>query len=112
MEQNDYDEVGKIVKALDDLINNIKIVIDETPTVILMGKMIIPKKINELEMVASKMKKDGYNIEYMNLDYNIKETKKKLNDIFDRLKMLNLEDSIFELKTILDYFEKTLMINP
>lgn len=105
MEQNDYDEVGKIVKALDDLINNIKIVIDETPTVILMGKMIIPKKINELEMVASKMKKDGYNIEYMNLDYNIEETKKKLNDIFDRLKMLNLEDSIFELKTILDYFE-------
>lgn len=105
MEQNDYDEVGKIVKALDDLINNIKIVIDETPTVILMGKMIIPKKINELEMVASKMKKDGYNIEYMNLDYNIEETKKKLNDIFDRLKVLNLEDSIFELKTILDYFE-------
>ena len=41
----------------------------------------------------------------MNLDYNIEETKKKLNDIFDRLKMLNLEDSIFELKTILDYFE-------
>ena len=33
MEQNDYEEVGKIVHALDDLINNIKIVIDETPTV-------------------------------------------------------------------------------
>ena len=105
MEQNDYDEVGKIVHALDDLINNIKIVIDETPTVILMGKMIIPRKITELENMAVKMKKDGYNIEYINLEYNIEETKKKINDIFDRLKMLNLEDSIFELKTILDYFE-------
>ena len=105
MEQNDYDEVGKIVHALDDLINNIKIVIDEAPTVILMGKMIIPKKITELENMAVKMKKDGYNIEYINLEYNIEETKKKINDIFDRLKMLNLEDSIFELKTILDYFE-------
>lgn len=105
MEQNDYDEVGKIVHALDDLINNIKIVIDETPTVILMGKMIIPRKITELENMAAKMKKDGYNIEYINLEYNIEETKKKISDIFDRLKMLNLEDSIFELKTILDYFE-------
>lgn len=105
MEQNDYEEVGKIVHALDDLINNIKIVIDETPTVILMGKMIIPRKITELENMAAKMKKDGYNIEYINLEYNIEETKKKISDIFDRLKMLNLEDSIFELKTILDYFE-------
>lgn len=105
MEQNDYEEVGKIVHALDDLINNIKIVIDETPTVILMGKMIIPRKITELENMAAKMKKDGYNIEYINLEYNIEETQKKISDIFDRLKMLNLEDSIFELKTILDYFE-------
>lgn len=105
MEQNDYDEVGKIVHALDDLINNIKIVIDETPTVILMGNMIIPRKITDLENMASKMKKDGYNIDYINLEYNIEETKKKISDIFDRLKMLNLEDSIFELKTILDYFE-------
>ncbi len=105
MEQNDYEEVGKIVHALDDLINNIKIVIDETPTVILMGKMIIPRKITDLENMASKMKKDGYNIDYINLEYNIEETQKKISDIFDRLKMLNLEDSIFELKTILDYFE-------
>lgn len=105
MEQNDYEEVSKIVHALDDLINNIKIVIDETPTVILMGKMIIPRKITELENMAAKMKKDGYNIEYINLEYNIEESKKKISDIFDRLKMLNLEDSIFELKTILDYFE-------
>ena len=105
MEQNDYEEVGKIVHALDDLINNIKIVIDETPTVILLGKMVIPKKINDIKNYASKMKKDGYNIEYINLDYNIEEAEKKISDIFDRLKMLNLTDSIFDLKTILDYFE-------
>lgn len=105
MEQNNYEEVGKIVHALDDLIKNIKIVIDETPTVILLGKMVIPKKINDIKATANKMKKDGYNIEYINLDYNIEESEKKINDIFDRLKMLNLTDSIFDLKTILDYFE-------
>ncbi len=105
MENNDYEEVGRIVHALDDMINNLKVVIDETPTIILMCKMIIPKKITELECLATKMKKDGYNIEYINLDYNIEEAKKKLGDIFDRMKVLNIEDSIFELKTMLDYFE-------
>ncbi len=105
MENHDYEEVSRIVHALDDLIKNIKIVIDETPTVILMCKMIIPKKIGELRSLSSKMKKDGYNIEYINLEYNINEATKKLNDIYDRMKVLNLEDSIFELKTMLDYFE-------
>jgi len=105
MENNDYDEVGKIVHALDDLIKNIKVVIDEVPTIILMGRLVIPKKITELKSLASKMKKDGYNVEYINLEYNIEEAEKKLNDILDRMKVLNLEDSIFELKTMLDYFE-------
>ena len=105
MEKNDYDEVSKIVHALDDLINNIKIVIDETPTVILLGKMVLPKKILDVKSYSTKMKKDGYNIEYMNIEHNIEEAEKKISDVFDRLKMLNLEDSIFELKTILDYFE-------
>ncbi len=105
MENNDYDEVGKIVHALDDLIKNIKVVIDEVPTVLLMSKMIIPKKINELKSLSAKMKKDGYNIEYMSLEYNIESAEKKLSDIIDRMKVLNLEDSIFELKTMLDYFE-------
>lgn len=105
MENNDYEEVGKIVHALDDLIKNLKVVIDETPTVILMCKMVIPKKITELKSLSSKMKKDGYNIEYINLEYNIESAEKKLGDIWDRMKVLNLEDSIFELKTMLDYFE-------
>ena len=105
MENNDYEEVSRIVHALDDMINNLKVIIDETPTIILMCKMIIPKKITELETISTRMKKDGYNIEYINLDYNIEEAKKKLGDIFDRMKVLNIEDSIFELKTMLDYFE-------
>lgn len=105
MENNDYEEVAKITHALDDLIKNIKVVIDETPTVILMCTMILPKKINEINNLSLKMKKDGYNIDYMKLEHNIGEAQKKISEIYDKLKVLNLEDSIFELKTILDYFE-------
>lgn len=105
MENNDFEEVSKITHALDDLIKNIKVVIDETPTVILMCTMILPKKINEIRNLSSKLKKDGFNIEYMKLDHNISEAEKKISEIYDKLKVLNLEDSIFELKTMLDYFE-------
>ncbi|MBQ4584118.1 MAG: septation ring formation regulator EzrA [Bacilli bacterium] len=105
MDENSYQEVGKIVKAIDDVVGNLKIVIEEAPSIILMGKNIIPKKIDEIEILSDKMQRDGYNLDYLNIDYNITESNKKITDIFQRLNVLNLEDSIFELKTILDYFE-------
>ena len=106
MQNNVYQEVGKIVKALDDTIGNLKIVIEEAPSIILMGTEMIPKRIEDIHKVSQKMIADGYNLEYLKLDYNISESEKKVADVFDRLKVLNLEDSIFELRTILDYFDK------
>lgn len=105
MEKNEFEEVGKIVKALDDLIKNLKVITEEAPSIILMGRIMIPKKMSDIKSLYNKMVKGGYNLEYLNLEYNIGEAEKKLTDIFDRLKLLNVEDSIFELKTMLDYFE-------
>lgn len=105
MEQNAYQEVGRIVKAIDDTIGNLKIVIEEAPSIILMGKKLIPRKIDSILKTKEKMEKEGYNLEFLHLDYNIEEVNKKVTDIFQRLNVLNLEDSIFELKTILDFFE-------
>lgn len=105
MENNAYTEVGKIVKALDDTIGNLSIVIEEAPSIILMGKVLIPKKIKDTRAIYEKMTKEGYNLDYLKLEHNIEETEKKIADIFDRLNVLNLVDSIFELKTILDYYE-------
>ena len=105
MENNEYTEVGKIVKAIGDTIGNLKMVIEEAPSIILMGKKLIPSKIDEITKIASKMEKEGYNLEYLNIEYNITASNKKIEDIFSRLNVLNLEDSVFELKTILDYFD-------
>ncbi|MCM1053619.1 MAG: septation ring formation regulator EzrA [Ruminococcus sp.] len=105
MDNNEYTEVGKIVKAIDDTIGNLKVVIEEAPSIILMGKKLIPDKIEDIKKITARMTKEGYNLEYLNIDYNITESNKKINDVFGRLKVLNLEDSIFELKTILDYFD-------
>ena len=105
MEKNQYTEVGKIVRAIDDTIGNLKIVIDETPSIVLLGKKIIPNKIADIKKTADKMTSDGFNLDFLNLDYNIEESNKKIADVFQRLNVLNLEDSVFELKTILDYFD-------
>lgn len=105
METNQYEEVGKIVKGIDDLIGNLGVVIEEAPTIILMGKNLIPNKMKDVKSISGRMTSEGFNLDYLNLDYNITESDKKIQDVFARLNVLNVEDSIFELKTILDYFD-------
>ncbi len=105
IQNKEYEELGKIVKVLDDMINNISVVIEEAPTIVMMAKMILPKKMNDIKNISAKMIRDGYNLEYLNIDYNIEETNKKIGEIMDKLNVLNLQDSIFELKTLVDYYE-------
>ena len=70
MDKNAYQEVGRIVKAIDDTIGNLEIVIEEAPGIIAMGKVLIPKKMKEINAIYEKMKKEGYNLEFLNLPYN------------------------------------------
>lgn len=105
MEENSYMEVGKIVKAITDIINNLKVIIEEARPIITLGKNLIPKKEEDIQNIRDKMVKEGYNLEYLNIDYNIEEANKKIEDIFQRLNVLNVEDSLFELKTMHDYFD-------
>ncbi len=105
MEQNAYEEVGRIVKGIDDLIGNLGVVIEEAPTIILMGGSLIPNKTKDIKSINDRLVSEGYNLDYLNLDYNIEECNKKLQDIFARLNVLNVEDSLLELKTISDYFD-------
>ena len=105
MDQNAYTEVGKIVKAISGSVGNLKEIIEEAPVIVMLGKTAIPKKIEDIVSIADKLTKEGYNIDYLNIDHNVKETNKKISDIFQRLNVLNIEDSVFELKTMLDYYD-------
>ena len=51
------------------------------------------------------MVKEGYPLDYLNIDYNLDEAKKNIEKILDKVKLLNLEDCMFELKTILEYMD-------
>lgn len=108
LEQNEYDEVEKLVDSLDEMIKNIKVVVEEVPTIVLLGQSLIPTRIEEIKTTYDKMVNDGFQLDYLNIEYNIEEIEKKIRNIFDRAKILNIEDSILELKTMIEYFDNVM----
>ena len=105
MEKNEYDEVTHIVKALDTMIDHMAIVILEVPNLVLLSEKLIPKRIEEIESTYEEMINEGYPLDYLKINYNMEESRKNINNILDRIKVLNLEDCMFELKTMLDYLD-------
>ena len=81
IQEKEYNELGKIVKVLDDMIHNISIVIEEAPTIVLMATIVLPKKMKDIQNVAEKLKRDAYNIEYLNIiqRFDIKHLSTLLN---------------------------------
>lgn len=105
METNEYTEVVQICKALDTMIDHMEIIITELPDVLLMANQVIPNRMKEVEQLNKEMLDEGYVLDYLNIDYNIKESKKNINQILDKVKILNLEGCMFDLKTMLQYYD-------
>lgn len=104
MDKNDYVEVEKIVNTLDKSINYLKKILEDAPSIVLMATGLIPNKIEEATTLYYRMLRDGYPLDYLNVEYNLKEIKEKIDVIMEKLKKLDLGDSVVELKTMLEYF--------
>ena len=104
MDNNDYVLVEKRINLLDDKINQMGKLLLDAPTIVLMTTVMIPNKIDEATTYYYRMQRDGYPLDYLNVEYNIKEIKNKLENIMNNLKNLELGDSLIELKTFMDYF--------
>lgn len=105
MEKNEYDEVVHIVKAIDSMVDHIGIVVSEVPDLVLLSTKLIPKRIEQINNTYQDMVGKDYPLDYLQIPYNIEETTKNVKNIFDRIKVLNLEDCMFELRTILEYLD-------
>ena len=104
MDRNDYIGVEEVVISLETEVKNMKVYIDETPYLVLMATVLIPGKIEELNTMYYRMTRDGYSLDYLNIEYNIKEIKTKVSEIVDNLIKFEIGDAHIELKTMLDYF--------
>ena len=105
LDSNRYNEVDNTVNTIEDMLKHMTIVIDEMPQIVLMAENILPKKIKEVLENYEKLKKQGYTLDYLNVEYNVSEANKKINDILERAKMLDMKDSLLELKVLMEYFE-------
>ena len=105
MEDNDYNEVVHIVKALDAMIEHIEIIVHEVPDVLLMAKKVIPNRVKEIKLTYDEMIGLDFPLDYLNIDYNLDEINKNIEIILEKVKILNLEDCMFDLKTMLEYLD-------
>lgn len=105
MEKNEYGEVVHIVKAIDNMVDHMSIVVTEVPDLVLLAEKLIPMRIEQITDTYQDMVSKDYPIGYMNIEYNVEEALKNVNSIIDRIKVLNLEDCMFELRTMLEYLD-------
>ena len=105
MDNNEFTEVNKIVNIIDELLKHMTIVIEEVPSIELLTSSILPKRIKEIAHIYKQMMNEGYPLDYLNVEYNISEASSKIKDIVNRTKSLDLQNNLFELKVLLDYFD-------
>ena len=105
MDNNEYTEVDKILNIIDELLNHMDVVIEEVPSIVIMTDSVIPKNIKEVETIYKKMLEEGYPLDYLNVEYNIKEIETKVEEIFERTKKLDMNQSLLELKVLVEYFD-------
>ncbi len=105
MDNNAYNEVSPLINAIDEMLNHMQVVVEEVPSIVLIATNVLPNKISEIQKIYNKMIEKGYPLDYLNVEYNIEEAHKKINDILDRCKVLNLENSLFELQVLVKYFD-------
>ena len=105
MDQNDFLEASSIITSIDEMLDHMSVVIEEVPDIVLLSETVLPSRISELKSMHKDMLKEKFPLDYLNIEYNVKEAEKKLKDVKERLKVLNIEDSLFELKVLMEYFD-------
>ena len=105
MDEKLYNEIVLVVKSIDTMIDNLDVVIKEVPDILLLLNDLIPGRIKDLKEEYGKMIEEGYPLGFLNFDNNISDIEKKENDILTRAKVLNINDSLFDLRTILEYLD-------
>ena len=105
IDDNQIQDLNKIVGVIEEMLKHMTVVLDEMPSIVVMGNTVIPNKIREVQNTYDEMVKEGFQLDYLNVEYNIEEANKKISDIMDRAKILNMEDSILELKVLHEYFD-------
>ena len=105
MEKTEYSEAVKLVGALTMMIDHIEIVVRELPDIMRLANKTLPDTMNEIEEIYNEMIEDKYSLDYLNIEYNLRESRKNIDNIMIPVKKLNLENAKADLEGILSFFQ-------
>ena len=105
MEEKLYNEITLVVNAIDAMIDHLEVVIRELPDILLLINDLIPQRIKDLTVEYEKMIQEEYPLGYLNFESNIQEVENRKKEIIDRAKVLNIDNSLFDLRNILEYLD-------
>ena len=105
MEKTEYSEAVKLVGALTTMIDHIEIVVRELPDIMRLANKTLPDTMNEIEEIYNEMIEDKYSLDYLNIEYNLRESRKNIDNIMIPVKKLNLENAKADLEGILSFFQ-------
>lgn len=105
MDNNEFTELNALLNSIDELLNHMDVVIEEVPSIVLMTENVLPKRIKEVQETYQSMINDGYPLDYLNVEYNLKEISNKSSEIIERTKQLDMNQSLLELKVLTEYFD-------
>ena len=106
MDTKDFAEVNEMLNNINELLNHMEVVIEEVPSIVIMVDTVLPKKIEEAKITYNSMVKAHFPLDYLNFEYNIEETYKKLEKIYERTSKLDMNESMFEIKALSSYFDE------
>ncbi len=109
METNNYSDALHIVNSLTSMIDEMSVVIKDVPDLILMCRQILPSKVKDVKDQYDMMIGEGYQLDYLNIPYNMKEISKNTENILDRIRVLNMDNCKVEVNTMLQYLDSIFM---
>lgn len=107
MEEKLYNEIKLVVNAINAMIEHLEVVINELPDIILLINDLIPERVKELKKEYNKLIEEGYPLGYLNFENNLLEVENRKQEIITRAKVLNIDNSLFDLRNILEYLDDT-----
>ena len=106
MDTKDFTEVNEMLNTISELLNHMSVVIEEVPSIVLMVNTVLPKKMEEAINIYQNMIENKYPLDYLNFEYNIEESYKKLKVIKERTNKLDMNESMIEIQALSKYFDE------
>lgn len=92
IEEGDYTKARSLASELEEKINHLEDEMQKFPSILKRSSTTIPNQLDDLRSGIKEMIQDGYRIEQLNLEADIRTYEERVNDCIELLNKGNIED--------------------